>query len=49
MVCEDGFFSARPSGTENLYKIYYESSKRSSHAKELHDDAVYIVNKATGL
>lgn len=49
VVCEDGFFSARPSGTENLYKIYYESSKSSSHAKELHDDAVYIVNKATGL
>lgn len=49
VVTENGFFSARPSGTENLYKIYYESQVSNEHAKAIHDDAVEIVNKATGL
>ena len=41
VVAASGWFAARPSGTENIYKIYAESFKDQSHL-----DA--IVNEATG-
>ena len=31
MVSESGWFAARPSGTENLYKLYAESLKSAEH------------------
>lgn len=49
VVAENCFFSARPSGTENLYKIYYESFVSKEHAARVHDEAVEIIAKATGL
>jgi phosphoglucomutase len=30
-VTDNGWFAARPSGTENIYKIYAESFKDQSH------------------
>jgi len=42
----NGWFAARPSGTENLYKIYAESFKDSSHLDTLVSEAKEIVNKA---
>ena len=39
-VCtENGWFAARPSGTENLYKIYAESFISEAHLKLLMDEA----------
>lgn len=44
-VCtENGWFAARPSGTEDVYKIYAESFKDLSHLKEIQDEARKIIN-----
>jgi phosphoglucomutase len=39
VVTEDGWFAARPSGTENIYKLYAESLKSESHLSQLIDEA----------
>ena len=43
----DGF-AARPSGTENIYKIYAESIKSQSHLNAILDEARQIVTRALG-
>ncbi len=43
---ESGWFAARPSGTENIYKIYAESFKGTTHLRRIQDDAQTIVNSA---
>lgn len=43
---ENGWFVARPSGTEAIYKIYAESFKGEEHLEQLHTDAQALVNKA---
>ncbi len=46
-VCtENGWFAARPSGTEDVYKIYAESFKGASHLKQIQDEAKIIVGNA---
>jgi phosphoglucomutase len=45
---ENGWFAARPSGTENIYKIYAESFNGQDHLKRILDDAQAIVDKAIG-
>jgi phosphoglucomutase len=46
-VCtENGWFAARPSGTEDIYKIYAESFKGEEHLKQIQAEAREIVNKA---
>jgi phosphoglucomutase len=45
-VSESGWFAARPSGTESLYKIYAESFKSPAHLKALLADAAAIVDQA---
>lgn len=48
-VCsKSGWFAARPSGTENIYKIYAESFKDEGHLKLIQKDAQAIVNSAIG-
>ena len=42
----DGWFAARPSGTENLYKIYAESFKGEEHLKRIQAEAKEIVSAA---
>lgn len=43
-VCtENGWFAARPSGTEAVYKIYAESFKGPEHLRKLQDEARQIV------
>ncbi len=44
----NGWFAARPSGTENIYKIYAESFKGEEHLRQLQEEAQKIVNKAIG-
>jgi phosphoglucomutase len=46
VVTENGWFAARPSGTENIYKIYAESFKGSEHLNRIKAEAQDIVNKA---
>ncbi len=46
VVTENGWFAARPSGTENIYKIYMESFKGADHIKRIESEAVEIVSAA---
>jgi phosphoglucomutase len=46
VVADNGWFAARPSGTENIYKIYAESFKDQSHLAAIVSEAQEIVNKA---
>jgi phosphoglucomutase len=46
VVAESGWFAARPSGTENVYKIYAESFKGQAHLDQLVGEAQQIVNDA---
>jgi phosphoglucomutase len=48
VVSASGWFAARPSGTENIYKIYAESFKDQSHLNSIVDEAQQIVNNALG-
>ena len=45
-MTDNGWFAARPSGTENIYKIYAESFKRSGHLDAIVSEAQEIVNDA---
>jgi phosphoglucomutase len=46
VVAENGWFAARPSGTEDIYKIYAESFKGAAHLKQIQQEAQAIVNGA---
>ena len=46
VVAESGWFAARPSGTENIYKIYAESFKSESHLHAILSEAEEMVNSA---
>ncbi|HYN42765.1 MAG TPA: phosphoglucomutase (alpha-D-glucose-1,6-bisphosphate-dependent) [Thermoanaerobaculia bacterium] len=44
----DGWFAARPSGTEDVYKIYAESFLGRDHLRRLQDEARALVTEALG-
>ncbi|GAC1411179.1 MAG: phosphoglucomutase (alpha-D-glucose-1,6-bisphosphate-dependent) [Gemmatimonadaceae bacterium] len=46
VVAESGWFAARPSGTEDIYKLYAESFKGPEHLKRIQAEAQQIVGKA---
>jgi phosphoglucomutase len=46
VVTASGWFAARPSGTENIYKIYAESFKDGAHLQLIVSEAQKIVNNA---
>ncbi len=46
VVTENGWFAARPSGTEEIYKIYAESFKGAEHLKQIQQEAQSIVGAA---
>jgi phosphoglucomutase len=46
VVAENGWFAARPSGTENIYKIYAESFRDEEHLSRILDEARQIVDDA---
>jgi phosphoglucomutase len=48
VVAESGWFAARPSGTENIYKIYAESFKSPTHLNAILTEAQAMVNNALG-
>jgi phosphoglucomutase len=45
VVTQNGWFAARPSGTENVYKIYAESFLGADHLKRIQQEAQEIVGK----
>lgn len=46
VVAENGWFAARPSGTENIYKIYVESFKSREHLLRIQEEAQEMVSSA---
>ena len=46
VITENGWFAARPSGTEDIYKIYAESFCGEQHLRRIADDAQAIVDSA---
>ena len=46
VVAESGWFAARPSGTENVYKLYAESFGGEEHLKRIQAEAQEIVQRA---
>lgn len=48
VTTENGWFAARPSGTENVYKIYAESFIGPDHLKRIQKEAQEIVSTALG-
>ncbi len=46
VIAENGWFAARPSGTEDVYKIYTESFKGKTHLRQIQEEAQAIVNDA---
>jgi phosphoglucomutase len=46
VVGENGWFAARPSGTEDIYKIYAESFNGREHLKMIQEEAQRIVDQA---
>ena len=46
MVSKNGWFAARPSGTEDIYKIYAESFIGDTHLHDIFSEAQAIVNAA---
>jgi phosphoglucomutase len=48
VLTANGWFAARPSGTENIYKIYAESFQSQEHLDRIVSEAQAIVTKAAG-
>ena len=46
VVAKSGWFAARPSGTENIYKIYAESFQGADHLRRIQEEAQIIVSNA---
>jgi phosphoglucomutase len=46
VTTENGWFAARPSGTENIYKIYAESFSGEDHLRSIQQEAQQIVKSA---
>jgi phosphoglucomutase len=46
VIARNGWFAARPSGTEDIYKIYAESFKDERHLEALVVEAQHIVSNA---
>jgi phosphoglucomutase len=48
VTTKNGWFAARPSGTEDVYKIYAESFIGEEHLKQIQQEAQDIVNSVIG-
>ena len=49
VIAESGWFAARPSGTEDIYKIYAESFRGADHLRRILEEAQAIVNDTLGV
>ena len=48
VTTKDAWFAARPSGTEDVYKIYAESFKGAEHLAQVQEEAKEVVSAALG-
>jgi phosphoglucomutase len=48
VVAENGWFAARPSGTEDVYKLYAESFRGEEHLERVIEDAQRLIDTALG-
>jgi phosphoglucomutase len=46
VMAESGWFAARPSGTENVYRIYAESFRGEDHLRRIQEEAQAMVSEA---
>jgi len=46
VIAESGWFAARPSGTEDVYKIYAESFRSEAHLRQIQQDAQSAIDTA---
>ena len=46
VVTEQGWFAARPSGTEDVYKLYAESFRGKDHLKRIQEEAEALITNA---
>lgn len=46
VVTDNGWFAARPSGTEDVYKLYAESFKGRAHLRQIQDEAQALITHA---
>ena len=46
VVTDQGWFAARPSGTEDVYKLYAESFRGKDHLKQIQEEAQALIGKA---
>ena len=46
VVTENGWFAARPSGTEDIYKVYAESFKGKEHLTQIQEEAQAVISAA---
>ena len=48
VVTDNGWFAARPSGTEDVYKIYAESFRSDVHLRQIQDEARFAIARTFG-
>jgi phosphoglucomutase len=48
VVADNGWFAARPSGTEDIFKIYAESFRSQAHLRQIQQDAQEAVARVLG-
>ena len=48
VIAESGWFAARPSGTEDLYKIYAESFRSEDHLRQIQQSAQDAIARLFG-
>src|SRR5262249_37144179 len=48
VIAKSGWFAARPSGTEEIYKVYAESFRDAEHLPRIQAEAQEIVRQAIG-
>jgi phosphoglucomutase len=49
VITANGWFAARPSGTENVYKIYAESFRGADHLRQIQDAAQALIAKVSAV
>jgi phosphoglucomutase len=49
VIAKSGWFAVRPSGTENIYKIYAESFRGADHLRSILKEAQGIAGDAVGV
>ncbi|HTY53734.1 MAG TPA: hypothetical protein VMB26_00960, partial [Candidatus Binataceae bacterium] len=45
VATENGWFAVRPSGTEDVYKVYAESFRGEDHLRQIQEEARALVDK----